>query len=104
MRQIQSSTKKMKLPDMRILKRYSVHPHAYGFCPKCGMYWDYWKYGLLDYSCPGGCGTLEQLDPVQLAAALRSCEEGGCFAEDILTPTPLMPLSNDINWFKYGGK
>ena len=87
-----------RLPDMRILERYQVDPHAYGFCPTCNCYFDYWKYGEQDFMCPYDCGTkLRLLNPVELAEALADCEEDGCFEEEVLYSTPLMPKLKPVN-------
>lgn len=83
-----------KLPDLKILSRYDVPPHAYGFCPECDTFFDYWRYGDTDFMCPYGCGTmLRELNPIELAEALGSCEQGGCFREEFLYATSLRPLS-----------
>jgi hypothetical protein len=82
-----------KLPDLQILDRYDVDPHAYGFCPTCSTFFDYWRYGETDFMCPYGCGTpLGELNPIELAEALANCEEDGCFEEEFLHATPLRPF------------
>jgi hypothetical protein len=81
-----------KPPDMRILERYEVHPHAYGYCPKCNTLFDYWKYGETDFMCPYRCGgQLRELTPMELAEVLAGCEEDGCFEEEFAYAVPLRP-------------
>ena len=83
----------LRIPDLDIIRRYSVDPHAYGYCTECNEPFDYWKYGDTDYVCPYGCGTpLKEPTPAELAAALEGCEEDGCFEEEFTYPTPLKPV------------
>jgi hypothetical protein len=81
-----------KLPDLQILGKYDVNPHAYGYCSTCLTFFDYWRYGDTDFMCPDGCGTkLRQLTLIELAEALADCEEDGCFQEEFLHAVPLQP-------------
>ena len=81
-----------KLPDLRILNKYNVDLHAYGFCSMCNAFFDYWRDGDTDFMCPYGCGTrLRELTPTELAEALADCEDDGCFQEEYLYAIPLMP-------------
>jgi len=81
-----------KLPDLRILNKYNVDSHAYGFCSTCNTFFDYWRDGDTDFTCPYGCGTrLRELTLIELAEALADCEEDGCFQEEFLHATPLQP-------------
>jgi hypothetical protein len=76
-------------PDLTILHRYSVDPHAYGYCDTT---FDYWKYGETDFTCPYECGhTLRTLTPQELAAALAKCENDDSFQYPSTYPTPLRP-------------
>lgn len=87
-----------QLPDMQILAKYSVDPHAYGFCSGCDTFFDYWKYNENDFMCPNGCGTrLVELNPIELVEALADCEEDGCFEEEFLHAIPLRPSLKDGN-------
>jgi len=88
-----------KPPDMRILERYEVHPHAYGYCPKCNALFDYWKYGETDFKCPYRCGgQLRKLTLMELAEVLVECEEEGCFAEEFAYAVPLRPIPGSTQW------
>lgn len=81
------------LPDLQILTRYDVNPHAYGYCSACSTFFDYWRTGDTDFMCSYGCGTrLRELTSIELAEALASCEEDGCFREEFLHAIPLQPL------------
>lgn len=82
-----------KHPDMSILERYEVDPHAYGHCEACDAYFDYWRYGETDFKCPWACGNmLRQLTPEELAKALADCEQDECFQGEYMYPTPLKPI------------
>lgn len=87
---------KRALARLAILQRYKVHPHAYGICPSCNTEHDFWKYActreeIEKFMCPGNCGPLRELTPLELADALASCEREGCFEEEFLFSTPLCP-------------
>jgi hypothetical protein len=82
-----------KLPDLKILIKYDANPHSYGYCSICRTFFDYWRTGDADFMCPYECGTrLRELNSIELAEALASCEEDGCFQEDFLHAIPLRPL------------
>ncbi len=79
-----------------ILDRYSVPKYAYGLCPGCNTFYDYWKYGETDFKCPScQTTTLRELTPEELADALIDCEEDGCFKEEFAYSTPLMPVKKE---------
>lgn len=93
MRRLRSKAEDLRrIPDLRILERYEINPHAYGYCEVCNTYFDYWRYGDDDFMCPYSCGTrLRELNPIELAEALTDCEEDKCFEEEYLYAIPLMP-------------
>lgn len=84
-----------------ILQRYEVHPHAYGHCPKCHTYFDYWKYGETDFKCPSCGNPLSELPPAEVAEALIDCEEQGCMEEEFVYRVPLRPVLREDPGFEF---
>lgn len=72
---------------------YLVHEESYGYCKKCGTYWDSWRIAE-GFICPNCLTALDKLSYHEIKDMLVECIANGCLKEEYAYPVPLKPVSS----------